>query len=85
MFLTCAVLSAIWMLADFGLDDQVSSPSKDKFEKLIELLKEGYELSRWTASINWSGGQNTQEWLASLDNKIDSFQNNYTEFMGGEK
>ena len=41
------------------------------------LIPQAYELSTWAAAINWSGGQNTKEWLKDLRSKIEVVQNLY--------
>ena len=41
---------------------------------LVAALKAGYELSTWMACINWRGGENQQEWLNELREKIETFQ-----------
>lgn len=41
---------------------------------LLVVANLGYELSSWTACINWRGGENQKEWLDDLRQKIEEFQ-----------
>ncbi len=37
-------------------------------------MRKGWDLSTWAASIDWSGGRNTREWLLGLRERIEAVQ-----------
>jgi len=56
-----------------GVDyrDRLLRQQRAELEAIVSL---GYELSAWTACINWRGGENQKEWLDELRIKIERFQ-----------
>ena len=47
-----------------------------------ELMKTGWRLSAYAATINWDGSRNRKGWLRGLHELIIKYQQDYTEMFG---
>lgn len=51
-------------------------------EKVIDLIKKGWELSTYAAAIHWDGSRNTRDYLTGLRQKIEAYQDRYEVLFG---
>ncbi len=63
-----------------ALPEEIFAEQKKEIPEIDRL---GWQLSAWSASINWSDeAMNTGEWLAGLKLRIESFQDAYRQLHG---
>lgn len=61
---------------EYILQSEYDKINKEK-NQLQNLLKEAYQLSTWTACINFDGSRNEIGWCKDLYQKLENFQEHY--------
>lgn len=52
----------------------LATPKREDAPELYEALMDGYKFSKYVAAIHWDGEPNTPEYLATLANMVEEFQ-----------
>ena len=51
-------------------------------EKVVDLIKKGWELSTYAAAIKWDGTRNTRDYLTGLRQRIEAYQDQHEALFG---
>ncbi len=62
------------LMADLAAAVARAEQAERERDAFRDVVKNGYELSKYAAAINWDGRKNTRQWLNGLRERIEYFQ-----------